>query len=134
MGVAVTTFPDYLSCFNLASGGSKAGPSYLNDSNIVWGQDLIQLRQYLLENDIKQVKRDIFFDDGSIPYHLGAYGISSREIPSEERYSTGRGVYVLDVFSLHNMLQPDDKLMYQWLRDIEPTAIVGESIYVWDLR
>lgn len=42
--------PHYLAYFNVASGGPDRGASHLIDSNIDWGQDLINLRRWLAEN------------------------------------------------------------------------------------
>ena len=40
----LSVHPHYLAFFNAAAGGPAAGPRYLADSNIDWGQDLHKLR------------------------------------------------------------------------------------------
>lgn len=42
--------PHYLAYFNLASGGASRGSEHLIDSNLDWGQDLVNLRRWLDEN------------------------------------------------------------------------------------
>lgn len=42
--------PHYLAYFNLVSGGPDHGAEHLIDSNIDWGQDLVNLRQWLARN------------------------------------------------------------------------------------
>ncbi len=41
------TWPHYLSCFNEAAGGPEGSRRYLLDSNLDWGQDLLELRSWL---------------------------------------------------------------------------------------
>ncbi len=42
--------PHYLAYFNLVSGGPDRGAEHLIDSNIDWGQDLVNLRKWLATN------------------------------------------------------------------------------------
>ncbi|MEJ7638939.1 MAG: glycosyltransferase family 39 protein, partial [Singulisphaera sp.] len=42
--------PHYLAYFNVVSGGPTRGPEHLIDSNIDWGQDLVNLRRWLAQN------------------------------------------------------------------------------------
>ncbi|MBW2282631.1 MAG: glycosyltransferase family 39 protein [Deltaproteobacteria bacterium] len=45
--VIVQQYPGYLSTFNLLAGGSQRGHEVAVDSNLDWGQDLVQLKRYL---------------------------------------------------------------------------------------
>lgn len=45
--------PDYLSFFNIASGGAKSGEKYLIDSNLDWGQDIARLAAWLKSDEAK---------------------------------------------------------------------------------
>jgi len=49
---AVRAYPDYLAYFNSFVGGSSRGYLYAADSNVDWGQDLIELKRYMDANDI----------------------------------------------------------------------------------
>ena len=42
--------PHYLAYFNLVSGGPRNGSKHLIDSNLDWGQDLVNLREWLREH------------------------------------------------------------------------------------
>jgi len=53
MLTALSTFlihPHYIAYFNTISGGPNRGAEHLIDSNIDWGQDLVNLRKWLLKN------------------------------------------------------------------------------------
>lgn len=47
---AVGTWPHYLSYFNQAVGGPEQGHRHLIDSNLDWGQDLLELKRWLEEH------------------------------------------------------------------------------------
>lgn len=49
-GASLAIAPDYLSYFNEAAGGSRAGFKHLVDSSLDWGQDLPALKQWLDEH------------------------------------------------------------------------------------
>ena len=48
----VRLFPDYLAFFNALAGGAEGGYRYLVDSNLDWGQNLWQLRDWMDEHNI----------------------------------------------------------------------------------
>ncbi len=50
MASTVSIHPHYLAYFNTVSGGPDRGAEHLIDSNIDWGQDLINLRRWLARN------------------------------------------------------------------------------------
>lgn len=54
-GVLAWLYPDYLSSFNLLAGGPEGGHRVALDSNLDWGQDLIQLERYLKERGEERV-------------------------------------------------------------------------------
>ncbi|MCC6905883.1 MAG: glycosyltransferase family 39 protein, partial [Anaerolineae bacterium] len=62
VNVAITlrTFPNFISYFNLVSGGSSNGYRILVDSNLDWGQDLPALADYLRETDADTVYLSYF--------------------------------------------------------------------------
>ena len=51
----ILIWPDYLTYFNEPSGGADKGYEHLTDSNIDWGQDLVQLKEFMDEHNIKRV-------------------------------------------------------------------------------
>ncbi|HDD25390.1 MAG TPA: phospholipid carrier-dependent glycosyltransferase, partial [Chloroflexi bacterium] len=51
----VRLFPDYLAFFNALAGGAEGGYRYLVDSNLDWGQNLWQLRDWMDEQHVERV-------------------------------------------------------------------------------
>lgn len=124
------SYPNYLAFFNAAAGGPKAGPRYLLDSNIDWGQDVKKLRSWLHARNIESVCMFYFGNTG-----VEFYGIPMKYLPrtweteSRERLDC---VAAVSVTPLYGLYVPRDS--YAWLREKEPAARVGWSIYVYDLR
>jgi len=88
----VLIWPDYLAYFNEPSGGPDRGYEHLTDSNIDWGQDLVQLKEFMDEHDIERVHLAYF---GMADPH--SYGIEYDWIfgffyQIEERYPGEYGV------------------------------------------
>lgn len=124
-------YPNYLPFFNVAAGGPANGPRYLSDSNIDWGQDLKKLRSYLAEKgDMNPCI--VYFGNASLRY----YGIDDRDVPTSADLA-GRErmdcIAALSVTVLQGVYY-DDRDRYSWLRERDPDARIGDSIYVYDLR
>ncbi len=126
---SVWIHPYYLAFFNLPSGGPSAGPRYLVDSNIDWGQDLRRLKAYL----DKQGNPEIYL------LYFGAaraedYGIHLRYLPPSADVQ-GRaemdGLAAISVTPLMGPYVNDDRA---WLRKQHAVANIGHSIYVYDFR
>lgn len=49
---AVTSYPNYLTYFNEFGRGPQGGYKILVDSNLDWGQDIFQIKKYLVEHQI----------------------------------------------------------------------------------
>ena len=65
--VNMITWPNYLSYFNEFIGGPANGYKYLRDSNIDWGQDLPELKKFMVRNDIDDIKLS-YFGEGCLCY------------------------------------------------------------------
>jgi len=142
---ALGIYPDHLSYFNEAAcvlddpkklgfdGGSRCGPTWLDDSNVDWGQGLKQLKDWLDRNaGGRQVRLGYF---GTIPPE--AYGI--RQVPmSDEDLLTGNsaGLYAV---SAHIVASTPAVALQargsgaEWLRRTPPVAIVGHAFYIFDI-
>ena len=142
---AVGIYPDHLSYFNEAAcvlddpkklgfdGGSRCGPTWLDDSNVDWGQGLKQLKDWLDRNaGGRQVRLGYF---GTIPPE--AYGI--RQVPmSDEDLLSGKspGLYAV---SAHIVASTPAVALQargsgaEWLRRTPPVAIVGHAFYIFDI-
>ncbi len=122
----MAVYPHFTAFFNWASGGPAQGPRYLVDSSLDWGQDLKKLKGYMDEHGISSVC--LFYFGTADP---GYYGIHFEPVGSPEE-SSRRCVLAVSATCLQGVYVPED--MFAWLRKQTPTARVGYSIYVYDLR
>jgi len=73
---SLAVYPNYLAFFNAAVGGPSAGPRYLLDSNIDWGQDVLKLKSWMDARGVKQVCH-CYFGSADLTY----YGVTGPETP-----------------------------------------------------
>ncbi len=136
--------PHYLSYFNYLAGGPRNGYRVLTDSNVDWGQDLLRLRDWMVENGVDHVRLG-WFGTADPAY----YGISNTPLPGLGRDLYFRqwwelpfdpvapqpGVYAISASSLWEPpLRVAEKTVYAWFRAREPDHRVGYSILVYDVR
>jgi 4-amino-4-deoxy-L-arabinose transferase-like glycosyltransferase len=134
--IALASWPHYLPYFNWASGGPKNGHRWLLDSNLDWGQDLIALRRYMEKEGITEIDLACF---GRVPPE--AYGIRYRTLPAGEA-PRNRHVAISAnllwglMYIVNGDLNywPADSDGYRAFRHRRPAAILGHSIYVFDLE
>ncbi len=84
---SATAYPNYLSFFNIAVGGSQNGYKLLVDSSLDWGQDLGALSDWLAENNAAP---------NEIPVYLGCLGTENPEylgIDARYLFSAGYQLY-----------------------------------------
>nr|MBP7017669.1 hypothetical protein [Smithella sp.] len=133
---ALAAYPNYLSYFNIAAGGSRNGSHWLMDSNLDWGQSLPALKKYMDKNNIDKIKLGYF---GRVDPEI--YGIDyslAEQKPTQGIYAisinflVGRPYYLLKE-NTHELLYIDINY-YDQYRYLEPSAVVGHSIYIFDLR
>jgi hypothetical protein len=117
--------PDYLAYFNGAIGGRDHGPEYLLDSNIDWGQDIKPLGVHLRQRGIEEVKLHIFAVEDC--RHLG--GVRCRPLTCEPT----TGDIAISVNALYGLTEAQSHC-YAWLREREPVARIGGSIYVYSVN
>lgn len=113
-------FPRHLSYFNEFVGGERGGYRYVRGSDVDWGQGLKALKRYLDRNKIDKAALEYF---GSADPSF--YGISYEEWTEDERRRPLNKVYVISLFYLEHA---------RWAQEIEPTAMVAGSMFVYDLR
>ena len=142
---AAGIYPDHLSYFNEAAcllqdprqigldGGTRCGPMWLDDCNVDWGQGLKQLKAW---TDRNAKGRTIHLGyHGSFPPE--GYGVSNQKIGMPDLVGNpAPGLYVFSAHMVARIPTLAEKLgsnAGQWLRRIPPTAIVGHSLYVYDI-
>jgi hypothetical protein len=128
-GETLTAYPEYLGYFNPAAGGRAAGPRFLLDSNVDWGQDLKKLKSHM-EQQPAPLCLDYF---GS--FEPSWYGVRYDYLPKtwdkEERERLDC-IGAISVTLLQDLyIRPGS---YEWLRERTPIGTVGSSIYLYDLR
>ncbi|HRH26340.1 MAG TPA: glycosyltransferase family 39 protein [Candidatus Paceibacterota bacterium] len=131
---ALITFPSYLSYFNKFAGGSKHGNEYVTDSNVDWGQDILRLKFWADSQSIPLVEADLFTSTDP-EYYLGdAYAPLWREKYTSledflARRESTNSVIAISYTTLKEAWATESG--YLWLKDIEPTTVIGSSITVY---
>jgi len=127
---SLIVYPHYLSFFNWPSGGPVNGSRYLLDSNIDWGQDFPSLKRYVDDHHPIPLCTALFFDR-----HVERYGVTSRNLLATgipEGVENLSCVVAVSVNVLTGLYVSPSR--FAALRQRKPTARVGYSIYVFDLR
>jgi hypothetical protein len=131
--IALAVWPDYIAYFNLVSGGPSNGHRYLLDSNLDWGQDLIALREYMNREKIGSV--DLAYA-GRVKPEI--YGIRYSDLVGrpEQRYVavSANLLWGRMYFVNGSSRWPRNKDTYAYLRPLAPKAVLGHTIYVYDLE
>ncbi|QEG01910.1 Dolichyl-phosphate-mannose-protein mannosyltransferase [Stieleria maiorica] len=137
-------FPHSLSYFNEFAGGPRNGAAHLLNSNIDWGQDLLNLEQWILESaDPSDLPVHLAFQSQYNPFDLDVRDIDSwpfriaRTIPPE----VPPGSYAIGVNLLHGypaVVHDRNREIYQIsnvgldeLRKMDPLARIGYSVVVY---
>jgi hypothetical protein len=127
--------PHFLAYFNELCGGPANGYRYLVDSNLDWGQDLINLKRYMCKNNIDTINLSYFGQD--LPER---YGIAYRWLPSlrlgnahpERSFVMPRkGWFAISATNLQGVYI--DKSIFARFKDHEPVARIGYSIFIYYL-
>ena len=127
--------PHQIAYFNEIAG--DRGLDFVADSNADWGQGLPQLKEYTERERIEAVYLSYFGTD-----RPEAYGIRYQSLPGYGRVGPAGGEsippdaarHVLAI-SANNLLgiYLDDPATFAWLRSRKPDAILGGSLFVFDL-
>jgi hypothetical protein len=126
----ISVYPHYLAFFNEVVGGPENGYKYLVDSNLDWGQDLKNLRAYMDENGLEKIYLAYF---GSA--HIDYYGIETLPVPADKPEglnSSPSEVYAISATYLQGGYLGDTEA-FSWLRQNEPFAKIGYSIFLYRL-
>lgn len=124
----VSTYPHFLSYYNIVAGGTDNGWKVADDSNYDWGQDVKRLAEFVRENNIKSIA----FDNYTGRYAaVDYYHIPATEMfPSKTDY-TGYLALSTSVITYHE----DKTDNYSWVVDnYQPIARAGKSIFIFKIK
>lgn len=126
----LAAYPEYLGFFNAPSGGRAAGPRYLLDSNVDWGQDLKKLKAYTDRANTGMICLDYFGSADPSYFHI-RYDYLPKTWDKDERDRMDCIGAISLTFLQDVYIRPGS---YQWLRERTPIGLVGSSIALFDLR
>lgn len=121
-------YPGFIGYFNEFIPREKRH-EFLIDSSLDWGQDILRLKKYVDDNNIKNIKVDYF--GGSVPdYYLpegeewhSAYGPTTGWLAISSTFFQSSKLYG----------EKEGKWSYGWLDNIKPETIIGGSILVYHI-
>jgi hypothetical protein len=133
--VTLNLFPWHLAYFNVLAGGPDGGYRYLVDSNLDWGQTWIALDRYLDDRGVEAF--------GLSQYTINdphAYGLDYTPLPPwpdappvlPQRFAPPPGVYAISTTQLQGVVVADPE-MFDYFRNLTPTARVGHAMFVYDV-
>ncbi|MES2793891.1 MAG: glycosyltransferase family 39 protein [Planctomycetota bacterium] len=128
--------PQHLAYFNELGGGPEGGVAHLLDSNLDWGQDLLELKQYVEKHADRRWGIAYF---GSVP--PGELGLHYDLPPAREPHP---GWYAISVnyvqgrphvvFNEPGQPQPVGLDEYGYFRAFQPVKRIGASILIFQIR
>ena len=128
-GTALGAHPHYLSYFNPAAGGPLAGPRWLDDSNLDWGQELARLPAWLAAHGVERVRLLAFGTN-----EPDAYGLHTEPLlPSDWRQEPRPGAYVVSAHWLvHGLYMARTQGAHSdWLERYKQVDVLGGSMYLY---
>lgn len=123
---SLSVVPHSLSFFNVAVGGPTQGHWHLLDSNVDWGQDLLRLKQWQLDNPHAQP----LFTDIFGPFNINHAGISSLPIATDKSILLS-GWYAISLNQLHGYGHHIVVPGYQQFLLSKPVGRAGYSILIY---
>ncbi len=137
---SVSVYPHYLAYFNELVGGPDNGYKYLVECNLDWGQDLKGLKAYMDENDLEEIWLGYFGTANPDYYGINYRCLPSRGLLSHERcrypdrssYERGAGIFAVSATLLQGRYLKDTHT-FDWLKEYEPVAKIGYSIFIYNL-
>ena len=137
-GATLSAYPDYLTFFNSLAGGPRGGWRYLANSNNDWGQDLPRLAEWLEENAAGEVVRLAYFGHMD-PERYGINYVMASDQPVAGVHAVSLNLllgmpYVVVDHGEWRLIGQDlttPQNRFAWLREREPVAKLGGTIWVY---
>ena len=135
---SLSVYPYSMSYFNEGIGGPQNGPKYLLGSNVDWGQDLYELKQWYDSHPEARPLRTAY----SGTYPLESLGIAKGQEPpiwTPRQAQTENLAYLHSfgpqpgwfLFAINDLYDPTEK--YNWIKSATPTARIGYSFRIYHL-
>lgn len=122
-----STYPHFLSYYNITFGGTDNGWRVANDSNYDWGQDVKRLAEFVRSNNIKSLA----FDNYTGLYAArDYYKLPVRSIHPGEKNFKGYVALSTSVITYYQ----NQTQNYSWIVDNYTPTRVGKSIFVYKLN
>jgi hypothetical protein len=128
-----SAFPNYISFFNFAAGGSPEGIHLLADSNLDWGQDLPLLARWQQNNPQPLLYLSYF---GAVdPQYYGIKYIPLKggfQFDKNPTLPSVPGILAVSASNLQGVfVNPEVTDFYKSLLDLRPMNVLGGSIYLF---
>jgi tetratricopeptide (TPR) repeat protein len=138
---SLMAFPNYLAYANELWGGPSQTYKHLTDSNADWGQQLKSIKQYLDQRGVKECWFEYFAAGVAEP---GYYGIPCKPLPTMSTLwlnvpidvpSTLNGPVLISAGNLSGYeFGPGALDPFGQFKLLKPTAVIDESVFVFDGR
>jgi hypothetical protein len=126
-------YPDYLTFFNELVGGPKNGYKYLVDSNLDWGQSLIELRSYIAQHHLGRVTLSATGFVNPVVYGIAYDPLPPMQNPQPVvHFDPKPGRYYIGAQNLQ-IGSPIDHDVFGWFRERTPSEWIGNAILVYDV-
>lgn len=141
MGVANgLIYPHYVSYFNVLAGGAGNGRHILLDSNIDWGQDLLRLKQWLADHEVREPVYLSYFGSANpalfdIPFEPLPSFFTLGYDPTQHAFNPeapAPGIYVISVTNLAGVYFDGDD-PFAWFKERTPDARIGYSLFIFEV-
>lgn len=137
LGASWYIHPHYLAYFNELAGGPSNGYRCLVDSNLDWGQDLKGLGRFMERNNIPRIRLSYFGSDSPQRYGIAYDWLPSVVLvnpsPEKKKRAYRHGWFAISATNLQGVYF-ENKSLFAWLRDKEPVARLGYSIFVYHVE
>ncbi len=129
----IFSFPHFLSYFNPIIGSSKNGYKYLGDSNVDWGQDLLELKKFMDKNKIEEIHLAYF---GGVDPLL--YGIKWKKpyyVTTRDRYfAISSNILQGSGIIYDNGIRFIPSGFFDKIKKYKIAGRAGNSIFIFDLN
>ncbi len=131
-----SVFPHYLAYFNESIGGPSHGYRYLVDSNLDWGQELKDLKHFMVDHQIAKVNLSYFGSDVPERFGIAYAALPSYDLPADAPQAPSplpAGSWVAISATMLQGVYVDAPVLREF-RARRPTAVLGYSMFLYHLQ